>query len=114
MEEKQISQLTGCSKPCFYKKYTFAGDRVYEDNEIEDFNFSLWTVSNDTVFETEHLIYPWTSLLAEFGGTLGLFLGFSFMTIWDGIPFQALARFIKFLIDILNHWGAHWPLSDRY
>ena len=27
--------------------------------------------------ETEVLIYPWQSLLAEFGGALGLFLGFS-------------------------------------
>ena len=31
------------------------------------------------------LIYEWSSLIAEFGGTLGLFLGFSFMTLWDGI-----------------------------
>ena len=30
------------------------------------------------------LIYPWTALVADMGGTLGLFLGFSFMTIWDG------------------------------
>ena len=33
--------------------------------------------------KTEDLIYPWQSLVAEFGGALGLFLGFSFMTIWD-------------------------------
>ena len=33
--------------------------------------------------EREELIYPWQSLLAEFGGSLGLFLGFSFITIWD-------------------------------
>ena len=33
--------------------------------------------------ETEELIYPWQSLVAEFGGALGLFLGFSLMTIWD-------------------------------
>ena len=26
-----------------------------------------------------------TSLIAEFGGSLGLFLGFSFMTLWDGM-----------------------------
>ena len=40
---------------------------------------------NSTLVETEELIYPWTSLVAEFGGALGLFLGVSFMTIWDGI-----------------------------
>ena len=28
-------------------------------------------------------IYPIESLISEFGGALGLFLGFSFMMIWD-------------------------------
>ena len=42
------------------------------------------------------LIYKWTSLIAEFGGTLGLFLGFSFMTLWDGISYmQKLMTWIK-------------------
>ena len=35
--------------------------------------------------ETEELIYPWQSFVAEFGGALGLFLGLSFMTIWDSL-----------------------------
>ena len=35
-----------------------------------------------TVME-EVYSYPFYSLLAEFGGALGLFLGFSFMTFWD-------------------------------
>ena len=30
-------------------------------------------------------IYPIESLISEFGGALGLFLGFSFMMIWDMI-----------------------------
>ena len=38
---------------------------------------------NNFQVETEELIYPWQSLVAEFGGALGLFLGFSFMTVWD-------------------------------
>ena len=33
----------------------------------------------------EQLIYPLTSLVAEFGGILGLFLGFSFMVIWEKV-----------------------------
>ena len=54
--------------------------------------------------EREILIYPLTSLVsslksiesitfnfnflvADFGGILGLFLGFSFMTLWDGLNF---------------------------
>ena len=45
--------------------------------------FGLWSVTNFTKIEKEVLLYPFTSLLAEFGGSLGLFLGFSIMTIWD-------------------------------
>ena len=33
--------------------------------------------------------------VAEFGGTLGLFLGFSFMTLWDGL---------RHLSTALNVW----------
>ena len=40
---------------------------------------------NHFKIEREELIYPWQSLVAEFGGALGLFLGFSFMTIWDSV-----------------------------
>ena len=39
------------------------------------------------------LLYPFTSLLAEFGGCLGLFLGFSFVTISDGV--KSLAMWLK-------------------
>ena len=46
---------------------------------------ALLGVSNDTFVETEVLVYTWTSLVAEFGGTLGLFLGFSALSVWDGL-----------------------------
>ena len=37
--------------------------------------------------EATSLVYPLASLVADFGGTLGLFLGFSFMMLWDGVVF---------------------------
>ena len=84
-EVDEIFQLSSCRKPCFYKKYTFLGDKYISSYDTNNFLFSLWAVSNSTLVETEQLIYPWTSLVAEFGGALGLFLGVSFMTIWDGV-----------------------------
>ena len=58
-----------------------------------------WNASPDTLVKTEVLLYPWTSLVAEFGGILGLFLGFSFMTIWEG-----LQTLVKLGIPANKHW----------
>ena len=77
--------MTGCQKPCSYKKYTLIGEKRRSTFKSEDFTFSLWAVSNSTMVEREELIYPLSSLVAEFGGTLGLFLGVSFITLWDNM-----------------------------
>ena len=45
----------------------------------------LWMVTTEVTREAEVLLYTWQHLVADFGGTLGLFLGFSFMTLWDGM-----------------------------
>ena len=40
--------------------------------------------SGATIFiEKEELAYPFITLLADFGGVLGLFIGFNFLMIWD-------------------------------
>ena len=43
----------------------------------------IWNTSPFVLVETEELLYGLSSFIAEVGGTLGLFLGFSFMAIWD-------------------------------
>ena len=40
-------------------------------------------MSPNLVVEKESLLYNFESLVAEFGGTLSLFIGFSFMAFWD-------------------------------
>ena len=52
------------------------------------FNYSNWHSIHFQV-----LLYPFTSLLAEFGGCLGLFLGFSFVTLSDGV--KGFAKWLK-------------------
>ena len=47
------------------------------------FNF----VSTDVRVETETYVYPLMSFVSEFGGGLGLFLGFSCLTLWDGLEY---------------------------
>ena len=80
-----IYKRTGCLKPCNYIKYWIVGDRLPTSYKSENFLFSLNAMSNDTFVETELLVYPWTSLVAEFGGSLSLFLGISFMSLWEGV-----------------------------
>ena len=40
-------------------------------------------VNNELTVKTEAYLYDERSLLAEFGGALGLFLGFSFYMLWE-------------------------------
>ena len=53
----------------------------------------LWMTTTEVTVETEVLLYTWTHLVADVGGTLGLFLGFSFMTLWDGVAHLRNMRF---------------------
>ena len=46
---------------------------------------------------TEVLLYPLTSFVSELGGSLGLFVGFSFWMFWDIAELT-----IKFLIKCSN------------
>ena len=84
MEASDITIETKCLKPCSYKKYKFMGDPSYTGFVSDFFVLSVLAVSNATIVETEELIYQLSELVADFGGTLGLFLGVSFITVWDG------------------------------
>ena len=83
-----VEKVTGCKKPCQYYEYRTVGigPTLSGRNSYTSY-FGMLYVSTSTVMEVEMLAFPWTSLVAEFGGTLGLFLGLSFMNIWDGALF---------------------------
>ena len=49
----------------------------------------VWNTSPYLLIEQEKLVYSLESLVAEFGGTLGLFLGFSFINLWDVVEIAA-------------------------
>ena len=92
-----IAKVTKCIKPCKYKKYSFIGDRRPSSFQTDYVTFSLWAVSENTRVATEHLVYPVSSLIAEFGGCLSLFLGVSFVTLWDN--FRLLAVVYRAVIN---------------
>ena len=93
-ESEEVTNVTGCLKPCHFKKYIFLGDPSPSSFKSEHFVFSLWAVSSKTKVEKEELIYPMSTLVAEFGGTLGLFLGFSFISVLHN--FNLLKRFVTY------------------
>ena len=51
--------------------------------------------------ESEALVYTVESLVAEFGGALGLFLGLSFMNIWDVVEISA--DYVSTLLDRMSN-----------
>ena len=93
-QSQEISLFTGCLKPCHYKKYVVLADHNVKSKQFK-YEFLLWAASSRTRVETEELIYPASTLVAEFGGTLGLFLGFSFISLWDN--FDTLKRGVALL-----------------
>merc|ERR1712130_36595 len=80
-----ISNSTGCYPPCSYKEYRYTGEANEAGKQFGTYGYVLWNMSPYVLVETESLLYSIESLVAEFGGTLGLFLGFSFMALWDGL-----------------------------
>ena len=97
-ESEEVTNVTGCLKPCHFKKYILLGDPSPSSFKSEHYIFSLWAVSSKTKVEKEELIYPMSTLVTEFGGTLGLFLGFSFISVWDN--FDLLKKFVAYLGQI--------------
>ena len=83
-EFDDIVETIGCMKPCSYKEFKFVNSNP-EEVPSSPGMVIFWPASKNTKIEEEVLLYPFTSFLAEFGGALGLFLGFSFLTIWQEI-----------------------------
>ena len=56
---------------------------------MNDSSFAFGFPSSNLVVKEEALLYPFESFLAEVGGALGLFLGFSFLGLVDLCNFIA-------------------------
>jgi hypothetical protein len=51
-ELKKIAELTGCMKPCYYKKYQVLGEKIPTASKSDLFTFSFWAVSDATTVHT--------------------------------------------------------------
>ena len=99
--------LTGCKVPCTYQHYSLV-DHPFTLHTTYSY-FSLSYISTDVTLEEEVpvlpltfyissiqvLIYPLDSLISEFGGALGLFLGFSFLGFFAAVRDLAERFFVQ-------------------
>ena len=51
--------------------------------QFRHFGVSFLLASSDLKIQKESLMYPDASFISELGGSLGLFVGFSFLAVWD-------------------------------
>ena len=80
-----VKKVTGCKSPCSYHEYVAVGKKLWQGDfgNLTTLTFGLSFASMEVTVKKEILIYPLTSFLAEVGGSLGMFLGFSLLTVWD-------------------------------
>ena len=92
MEQNYLTYQTGCLLPCRYKEYQTVDAPLDIDDKYRI--LKLIRSTKTVLVKTEHILYPFSSFLAEFRGALGLFLGFFFMMVWDWLQFaiNAIAR----------------------
>ena len=80
MEQREVVETTGCALPCEYVEYQQQGPpSEYGDS----FGFGVTFATTEVLVKEDILVYPLLSFIAEFGGALGLFLGFSLNMLWD-------------------------------
>ena len=85
-EKQSIVNLTGCYPPCRYTEY-----RMKYDMKRTTIPGIVLRLSESKVkSKTEKVIYPVESFISEVGGAMGLFLGFSFIMIWDLLVFSTM------------------------
>ena len=96
LDIKDLTAKTGCKPPCTYKEVKTVGE-IFPINNKQFYKYSdgylLSLASTNVQVETEVRLYTFVNLVGDIGGSLGLFLGFSFFMMWDLLMF--LIEFIK-------------------
>ena len=73
-------ETTGCNLPCTYIEYQQQGPTQEFGNQ---FGLGVIFANTEVLVQTDVLVYPLLSFIAEFGGALGLFLGLSLNMLID-------------------------------
>ena len=93
-----LYDLHGCAKKCEVLNYR--GDlQVNKDQKVEPKTVAIWywMVSDELRVEQEYLVNDTLGLIGYIGGTLGLFVGFSFFDL-----FSKLISVFKYLMNVIR------------
>ena len=85
LELEKTSNRTGCLKPCTYIKYSQRTVQLMPTKNSS--SLFLRMAESKISFKKELLVYDEISLVSEIGGALGLFVGFSFLSIADLVTY---------------------------
>ena len=98
--------MAGCWVPCTYQHYSLIDHPFTLHTSYSYFTISFISTDVNVEEEVPHfnnspsqslqvLIYPLDSLISEFGGALGLFLGFSFLGFFSAARDLAARFFLQ-------------------
>ena len=83
LEQRNTLLRTGCKIPCTYMAYELVDNSFRAAKSKEVVGFGIAYSTTVVSVHKEKLLYPLISFLAELGGALGMFLGFSLLMVWD-------------------------------
>ena len=80
-DRRRIEATTGCLLPCTYIEYKLASAKTMKSPWAN--SATLMAFGNlATTVRREVYVYSILDLVSDFGGSLGLFIGFSFYSLW--------------------------------
>ena len=94
--------MTGCQRPCNYLEYSFIGEKQQTAFVSDDYVFSLWAVSADTVrILRASILWRWSSFTRWWQG--------SSLSIHGHRLLQNLEAVLDFFLDSLS-----WPCGMAF
>ena len=83
-DELKLQEEFNCIKPCRYMEYKVVEEpQNFFRADLNTTHIWLTMASPKITIEKEMESYSFTTFVADWGGLLGLFVGFNFLMIWD-------------------------------